>query len=164
MAHPGMKRGEDYVVLPYNPEWQPVASRAWAMQYLRADGSEDMPGFIEEFRGRHPYLWNNQVPAYIPESVDHYLRTDHNGERQDIDVELASIPLTDEEKAEAEALKTARNRDLRLAALRARGREVPAVLAAAETSAPIEPAPPKRGPGRPPKSLAASEAPDLLDP
>ena len=125
MPRPGPEEGFDYFTQPYNPKWQPLESRIWAERFVNEDGSEDMAGFEVEFKNRHPFLVHNHGPVYLPSSVGYYLRHDQYGCRLDIDVELAALPLTEEEVLERETMKKNELRERRHALLKSRGLKVP---------------------------------------
>lgn len=117
MAHPGRMAGDDYIDAPYLDEWMPVEDRQWAMKFVNKDGSEDYIGFSGEYKKKYPLMFQNQVPAYLPATVDHYLRVDANGCRQDIDYDLAAIPPTAKEVEERELRRTAAAEKRRMDAL-----------------------------------------------
>lgn len=121
MARPGQESGFDYYTLPYNPKWAPMPDRQWAESFIDAEGREDFEGFRAEFRKRHRLLSHNHGDAYLPPSVDFYLRHDATGQRMDIDLELAAIPMTEEEIKELAELKQKEIRERRRAALKERG-------------------------------------------
>ena len=121
MARPGQEPGFDYYTLPYNPKWAPLDERQWAERFVDADGTEDWPGFVAEFRTRHKFLIHNHGDSYLPPSVDHYLRHDSMGGRMDIDYELAAIPMTEDELAEVKKIREGEVRERRRAALASRG-------------------------------------------
>jgi hypothetical protein len=130
----------DYIELPFDPDWEPVNDRKWALKYIGEDGgTEDYEGFVKELRERIPGIFGT-VEAWLPPSVNEFVRYDSSGKRLDIDWELAAIPLTDEEKKAMADTNIAKKREARIAALEARGQEIPEVLQASR---------PKRR-GRPP--------------
>ncbi len=124
MARPGQEPGFDYYTLPYNPKWAPLPDRQWAEQFVESEGNENFEGFRAEFRKRHRLLSHNHGDAYLPPSVDYYLRHDPTGQRMDIDLELAAIPMTEDEKQELAEMKQREIRDRRRAALKSRGIKV----------------------------------------
>lgn len=120
---PGQEKGFDYYTLPYNPKWAPLPERQWAESFIDADGREDFEGFRAEFRKRHRLLSHNHGDAYLPPSVDYYLRHDPMGGRMDIDFELAAIPMTEDEQKELAEIRQKEIRERRRAALKERGLE-----------------------------------------
>lgn len=134
----GRKKGDDYTELPYLEGWSPLPERQWALAYIARDGTEDYHGFVAEFKARHPKIHAGPVDGWLPPSVDEYVRCNEYGVRQDIDWELASIPLTDEEREERKRKRSDVVRKRREAALAARGK-LP------KAPEPETPTPPKKG-------------------
>lgn len=93
----GRRDGDDYISLPYNPKWQPILERRWALDYCTPPGEEDnQTGYERECQRRFPQMWKSGVASFC-QDVDDYVRNDSQGRRQDIDWELAGIPPTQEE-------------------------------------------------------------------
>lgn len=122
LDHIGRKPGgeEEYLRLPYLEGWQPLQERQWAAKYVREDGSEDFQGFYAEYQQRLPAMFETGAPGWVPPSVDYFLRHDHSGRRLDVDWELASVELSDEEKAEIRARQNAELRARRMKLLNER--------------------------------------------
>ncbi|ANS05906.1 hypothetical protein [uncultured Mediterranean phage] len=118
-----MNIGEDpnylYIDLPYLVGWKPLEERIWALKFI-GEGGEDMRGFEAEFSQRFPELFKNGSPAYIPQSVDYYLRHDSKGRRLDIDWALARVPASEEEKALRREARQGELRKRRMEALKER--------------------------------------------
>ena len=106
----------------YLDKWEPVPDRAWALEYIDADGAERYEPFVNEFRRRHKYIRVNQVDGYLPASVDDYVRHDATGRRLDLDYDLMALPLDPDDQAMMEKATKDRVRERRRAALEARGK------------------------------------------
>jgi len=112
--------GKDYIDAPFKADWTPLPERQWAAQHIREDGSEDFMSFRQEYIQRNPLcLGTGGSISYMPPTVQDYVRKEPNGQRRDIDWELAAIPLTEEEREERKQLHADRARDRRRVALQA---------------------------------------------
>lgn len=119
----GPQQGHEYIRTPYKRDWAPLEDRRWAIKYVQDDGSENYTGFAQEFRRRYPLLFQSGGAAWMPDSVQTYLRHDSVGRRLDVDWDLASVPLTEEEKRAVERVRGQRKRRRRLQALQDAGIE-----------------------------------------
>lgn len=91
MPHPGPEQGFDYKDLPYVENWRPIPDREWAVQYCKSmpGDRDDEFGFQQQLRMEVPYLFSgHSAPSWVPD-VDHFVRHDRKGVRQDVNWKLA---------------------------------------------------------------------------
>ena len=109
MPHPGPEQSFSYKSLPYVEDWKPIAERQWAVQYCKSlpGDRDDEFGFQTQLRQEVPYIFSgHSVPSWVP-PVDHFVRHDSKGVRQDVNWSLARQQKPPEVEAALKAKENA---------------------------------------------------------